>query len=195
MDSFVIKNLLKPKGIGSQFGRASATLDIEDVVLVDTIPERIRFSNPNSYCREEFGVNSKVLPNLNTLLLDLRFLSKIANVFNDLRRAGGVRVRNSIRGILDRINMLRGSKNNLIDRINDEELEAFRNIPNLQEIVDSFRILDFEFRTEVEYYLVAIQLIWYYNRDVRGFKNAYKYSSYLLEKENFDRTLRHFNCT
>jgi hypothetical protein len=43
LDYFVINNPTKPKGIGSQYGRATATLEIKDVVLVDRIPDNISF--------------------------------------------------------------------------------------------------------------------------------------------------------
>jgi hypothetical protein len=74
LDYFVINNPTKPKGVGSQFGRASARLEIKDVVLVDLIPNIFCFGNQYRAAQERFGQNARVLPKPNAALSNLKLI-------------------------------------------------------------------------------------------------------------------------
>lgn len=192
---FVINNPTKPKGIGSQFGRASATLEIEDVVLVDRIPNNVSFNYQYRTMQGKFGNNAKVLPNANVALQNFKVIEEISLQYKALQKANGTRIQASIQDVIDDINNQSGSAEILTQWICDNKLESFKNISYLNEIGDIIKSFDLGFNSEAKSYLIALQLIWLYNFDPNNFKDACSYSTYLLEKEQFENTLATFNST
>lgn len=192
---FVINSLLKPKGIGNQFGRASASLEIEDVVLVDRIPENVSFNYPFRETKNRFGNNGRVLPNATTALSNRKLVEKLSNNFQSLQRAGGVRIQGRIQNVINEINQQVGTSNLLTQWVADNQLDTLKQIEYLNTIGDIINEFDLNYNSETKSYLVAVQLVWLFNEDATRFKNACKYSNYLLNKQRFDITLSNFNCT
>ena len=65
---FVINSQLYARGKGSQYGRATATLEIEDIVLENKIPRNEKFNYSLKENQKRFGNNSKVLTSIRYLL-------------------------------------------------------------------------------------------------------------------------------
>lgn len=194
-DYFVINNQTKPKGIGSLYGRATATLVIQDIVLVDRIPTNTNFGYSYTDLKNRFGVNKRVLPNANTALNNKKLVEKLSANYQALQRANGQRINGRIQSIIDEINNQGGTSEQLINWISDNRLNDLKAIDYLNTIGNIINEFDIGLDSEAKSYLVAIQLIWLYNQDVERFKNACNYSNYKLDKERFDTTLQTFNCT
>lgn len=195
LDYFVINNLTKPKGIGNQYGRASATLEIRDVVLVDRIPNNVPFGNQYRAAQQRFGQNARVLPNPDSALKNLKLIEKLSFNYQALERANGQRTRNRINAIIDEINQQTGTIEVLTDWITNNKLNDLKQIEYLNTIGDLVHEIDLGYNSETKSYLVAIQLIWLYNNNPNNFKEACKYSNYQLDKQRFQNTLSNFNCT
>ncbi len=195
IDCFVINNQTKPKGIGSQYGRASATLEIKDVVLVDKIPTNTSFGYSYRNSCDRFGFNSKVLPNLNMILSNLKLISCLSENYIALERAEGDRIKGKINLIIEEINLQQGAADILIGWILTNKLENLRQIEYLNTIGNLISDFDLGYDSDVKNYLAAIQLIWLFNQNPVNFKNACIYSNYKFDKEQFDLTLSTFNCT
>lgn len=195
LDYFVINNLTKPKGIGNQYGRASATLEIRDVVLVDRIPNNVPFGNQYRAAQQRFGQNARVLPNPDAALNNLKLIEKLSFKYQALERANGQRVQNRINAIIDEINQQGGTAEVLIDWVTHNKLNDLKQIEHLNTIGDLLHEIDLGYNSETKSYLVAIQLIWLYNNNPNNFKEACKYSNYQLDKQRFQNTLSNFNCT
>jgi len=194
-DYFVINNPTKPKGIGSQFGRASATLEIKDVVLVDRIPNNVPFGNQYRAAQQRFGQNARVLPNPDAALNNLKLIEKLSFNYQALERANGQRVQNRINAIIDEINQQGGTAEVLIEWVTHNKLNDLKQIEHLNTIGDLVHEIDLGYNSETKSYLVAIELIWLYNNNPNNFKEACKYSNYQLDKQRFQNTLSNFNCT
>ena len=194
IDYFVINNQTKPKGIGSQYGSATATLEIRDVVLVDRIPRNVAFAYSNTNARNQFGQNSKVIPNINSVLSNLKLVEKLSGNYQALQRANGVTIQRKIYIIISNINTQNGTSENLLNWIETNELNNLKQIDYLNTIANVINKFDSVF-TETQNYLASIQLIWLYGQDTNAFKNACIFSNYHLEKQKFDETLTTFNCT
>jgi len=193
---FVINNLTRPKGIGSRYGKATATLEIKDVVLVDRIPKKISFNYSFKESQERFGANCRVLPNVKKdVLSSLKLVERLSENYLTMERANGKRVQKGINTIIDEINLQQGTADNLTDWIDNNLLNDFKQIDYLKTIGDIINEYDIGFNSETKSYLAAIQLIWLYNTNPTGFKNACTYSNYKLDKQQFDETLKTFNCT
>lgn len=194
-DYFVINNPTKPKGIGSQFGRASATLEIKDVVLVDRIPENIPFGNQYRVAQLRFGVNARVLPNPNAALANMKLVEKLSQNYQALVRANGQRIQDRINAIINEINQQGGTIEVLTDWITANRLTELKQIDYLNTLGNLIHEFDLGYNSETKAYLVAIQLIWLYNNDPNNFRAACNYSNYQLDKQRFEQTLSNFNCT
>ncbi len=192
---FVINNPTKPKGIGSQFGRASASLEIEDVVLVERIPLSVSFNYQYREMKQRFGNNAKVLPNAQTALNNLKLVDKISSQYQALSRANGLRINTSIQNIIDDINQQNGTSDSLIQWITDNKLVEFKQVNYLSTIGEIVCGIDMGFNSETKSYLLALQLIWLFNSNPNIFKNACKYRKYQLNKTKFDTNLSNFNGT
>jgi ABC-type cobalamin/Fe3+-siderophores transport system ATPase subunit len=195
LDYFVINNPTKPKGIGSQFGRASATLEIKDVVLVDRIPANAPFGNQYRAAQQRFGQNARVLPNPNAALSNLKLVEKLSQNFQALQRANGQRIQARIDAIINEINQQGGTVEVLTDWVNANRLNDLKQIDYLNTIGNLIHEFDVGYNSETKAYLVAIQLIWLYNNNPNDFKAACSYSNYQLDKQRFEQTLLNFNCT
>lgn len=194
-DYFVINNQTKPKGIGSLYGKATATLIIQDVVLVERIPKNTNFGYSYTNLKSRFGVNNRVLPNANMALSNKKLVEKLSANYQALQRANGQRIKGRIQNIIDEINNQGGTSEQLINWISDNRLNDLKAIDYLNTIGNIINEFDIGLDSEAKSYLVAIQLVWLYNQDVDRFKKACNYSNYKLDKEHFDTTLETFNCT
>lgn len=195
IDCFVINNPTKPRGIASQFGRATATLDIKDVVLVDRIPDNIPFNYSFRDSRARFGVCCRVLPNANSVLANILLVEKLSENYQALERGNGDRIQGRINGIIAEINALQGTAQVLLDWITANRLADLKQIDYLNTIGNLINGFDIGYNSETKSYLAAIQLIWLYNHDSNNFKGACVFSKYRLDKQSFDTTLSTFNCT
>lgn len=195
LDYFVINNPTKPKGVGSQFGRASARLEIKDVVLVDRIPANVGFGNQFRASQGIFGQNARVLPNPIAALSNLKLVEKLSQNYQALERANGQRIQLRINAIIDEINQQGGTSDVLTDWITANRLNDLKQIDYLNTLGNLIHEFDVGYNSETKAYLVAIQLIWLYNTNPNNFKAACNFSNYQLDKQRFEHTLSTFNCT
>lgn len=195
LDYFVINNSTRPKGIANQYGRATARLEIKDVVLVDRIPVNISFGYQIRPFQTRFGRNSKVLPNATSALSNLILVEKLAQNIQALDRGNGTRIQDRITAIIDEINSQNGTSEILIDWITQNCLDRLKQIDYLNTIGNIVHEFDLGYNSETKSYLVAIQLIWLYNNNPNNFKGACEFCIYQLDKFRFDDTLSTFNCT
>lgn len=196
LDYFVINNQTKPKGIGSLYGgKATAVLEIPDIVLVDKIPDNVSFNYSYRSYQTLFGCNSKVIPNLNDkLLTNMKLVEKLSENYQTLQKCNGDRVQTRINKIINNINAQQGRSETLLAWIEQNELSNLKQIDPLSAIGNLINKFDNNY-TETESYLLAIPLIWLYNQDASSFKKACAYSNYRFDRMRFDRTLTDFNST
>jgi ABC-type multidrug transport system ATPase subunit len=195
IDYFVINSLLKPKGIGSPYGKATARLDIEDVVLIDKISIKTKFQYSINGFKEQFGINGKILPNATYLLDDKIFVKQMSEHYLDLQYANRVHSRKKIHKIITNINTQKGTEDVIFDWIKTNCLNELQQIDYLNTISNLINEFLIGANSDIESYLVAIQLIWLYDKNKNNFTNACNYNNYLLEKQQFEKTLSTFNCT
>lgn len=199
IDCFVINSQLKPRGIGSQFGRATGELAINDIVLVDNIPQNVSFGYQFRNFQTRFGNNSKILPNITSILSNKLLVEKLSENYTALERANRTTFQSRINQCISQINTQAStiSSENLLNWIETNLLSDLRLIPHLSDLANIISSHDLSLgnNNETKSYLIAIQSIWLYNDNKDNFKKACNYSKYLLDKQRFDTTLSHLNCT
>lgn len=190
-DYFVINNLTKPKGIGSPYGRATATIEIKDVVLVDRIPANVPFNYSYRDTCARFGECSRVLPNIsNDVLSNLLLVEQLSKNYQALQRANGDRLQRRINAIIDEINLQGGRAHEVIEWIRINRLNDLKQIDYLNTIGNLINEFDIDYNSEVKSYLAAIQLIWLFNNNHNVFKNACTHNNYRLDRKRFDDNIR-----
>lgn len=195
LDCFVINNSTKPKGIGSQFGRASAVLEIKDVVLVDRIPPNISFPYRYRVFQQRSGKNGRILPNAAVALGNLKLIKKLSSHYVAMQRANGVNIQRRINEIIEDINNQDGTAEILIEWVKTNRLADLKQIDYLNTIGNLVNGFDLGYNSETKSYLLALQIIWLYNDNTNQFKDACNYSNYQLDKKGFEITLSNFNST
>ena len=101
---FVINSQLYARGIGSRFGTATATMNIEDIVLVDKIPEKAFLNYTYNTFKNLFGDISKILPNINYLLSNKKLIISLFEKKDFFDKAISKRTQNAINIFINKIN-------------------------------------------------------------------------------------------
>ena len=190
---FVINSQLYARGIGSRFGTATATMNIEDIVLVDKIPEKAFLNYTYNTFKNLFGDISKILPNINYLLSNKKLIISLFEKKDFFDKAISKRTQNAINIFINKINTLPTNKTK--DEIlthTENNLSELRNITCLKCIADIIKNYG---TNEVSCYLSAIQFIWLYNNNKNSFKKVYEYYCYQVKKEKIEGILSTFNST
>jgi hypothetical protein len=198
-DVFVIKSPLKAKGSANFYGGATASLQIEPVVLIDNIPANVSFGDYSINAnKERFGANGKVLRKIGgTVFGNPKVVQALYdNILSLQRAAGGQTFVNAINAIIAEINENVGTTTpNLLNWIDENFNESFAAVRHYCDIAEILKEFDLGFSKECENYLAAIQVVWLYSADTDKFRNACKYSAYKLEKSRFEEIINDFNTT
>ena len=190
---FVINSQLYARGIGSRFGTATATMNIEDIVLVDRTPRKVSFNYSYASFKKCFGINSKILPNIDYLLSNKILIVSLFEKRDFFDKAISTKNQRIITTFIDKINALSPSisKDKILENIGSDLSDLQKNtyLKAFADIIKNYE------PNEVNCYLSAIQFIWLYNNDKDGFKKVYEYYSYEVKKEKIEGILSTFNST
>ena len=154
----VINCRLKPKAIEHRYNpniRATADLVVEPVVLVERIPDRPQDVPTQAILKDRFGSNGKVLPNIGQFLDNPILLSRILQL-SELGRFRQQRLWKQIEPLLAAINQAVGSASQLKDQIQQNHLDALRQIEPLAQV--AALLIDYDELSEVDRFLVAIAI-------------------------------------
>ncbi|WP_305816893.1 hypothetical protein [Photobacterium leiognathi] len=193
-DCFVINSPIVAKAKQMKMGgftRATASITVDSIELVATIPEKTAFNYSITNMRTWFGSNGKILSNIETLIANnefLYFLSKKIdlNSFNKKRT-----FINPVSDIIENINNLTGSAKDIKDEIQCNILSSMDKVEPLKEL--SLLVEQFTGHTAVDCYLHTFQ-VWQVIND-SSFSKALAYAMYTREKKFFDDLLSSVNST
>jgi hypothetical protein len=148
-DYFVINSTLYAKAKKRNMGRfttATASLEVKDIELISTIPDKILFEYNISYAKESFGKNGKLLSNINTNILNnLEFLYLFSKKIDYSEFAKARTYRNPLQQIIVRINNQEGTVSQLKEWIQREELSNLEGIEPLRQLAELIAtVLDVE---------------------------------------------------
>ncbi len=198
LDCFVINNKIKAKGVGRNFGgktAVSASISVDPVVLIDTIPNRSHFNYSARTERQAFGINGKVLTNIAPYFDELKFISAIGNEYANLDRLSQVRNLGVINQVIEDANNENGTAEVLRQWLQDKKLAELEAIGALNTIANLILESNLGNDSPIEAFLAAIQISNLYHRDKTAFKNACKYNNYKIEKAEYKEMLQAFNTS
>ena len=195
---FVINNQLKAKGVGRNFsGRnvVSASIAVEPVVLIETIPAQESFGYSYAQLKRDFENNGKVLPNITQFSASPNFVKGIGDKFNELDRIGQVRNSQAIADLIADIDQQNGTADQLLAWIEANKLGEFEAIEPLKLIAELILSSNLGITERRDAFLAAMQISRLYDTDKPKFKRAQKYANYVIEKMQYSEMLAAFNTS
>lgn len=195
---FVINNKIKAKGVGRNFGGrnvVSASIDVEPVVLIDTIPAQETFGYSYAQQKRNFGKNGKVLPNITQFAGSPNFVKGISDKFNELDRIGQVRNSQAIARVIAGIDQQNGTANQLLAWIEANKLGELEAIEPLRLVAELILTSNLGVTERHIAFLGAIQISRLYDADKPKFKRAQKHANYAIEKRQYSEMLAAFNTS
>jgi hypothetical protein len=198
LDVHVINCKLRPKATKRNFGKfttASASLVLDEIVLVQKIPAKVSFNYNKTAVRRNFGANGKCLPSIEDDLKAPSFAKNLLASNATLSRFAGARVSAAVAQLKARINAIEGAKPAVLAAIEaaiEMDLEAVECLSSVADLLASARPI---VRSRTELLLGALQICELHKQDVSGFKRACEYSEYVGDKEAYARLIASFDTT
>ena len=195
---FVINNQIKAKGVGRNFGGrsvVSASITVDPVVLIDTIPAQESFGYSYTQQKRTFGANGKILPNITGFSESPNFVKGIGNKFSSLNRIGQSRNSQKITDVISDINCQNGNANAISSWFCANRLDVFEGVEPLKEIAELFLSCNLGFTDRHTAYLAGLQMYRLYTSDKARFKRAQKFARYKIEKNEYSQILSAFNTS
>lgn len=198
-DVFVINSQLKAGGTSQHWGGKTVSkfsLDIEPTVLYERVPQKTIFPYKQSELKKNFGANSKVLSNAESIIHDYRILKRVLSDIN-LEELKLVRTTKPINGFLEKINSVKGNEQRVIEYI-DENISDFlvtnKEFGKLAEIIYNLRIPEHD--TKSKSFLLAWQLMSILNTFTKTqIEKVYNYFDCLAFTDFTTRFIADFNTT
>ena len=187
-DISVINSHVKPdakKRKIAGFTSVSVSLEISSVVLIDRIPDKVKFTYNHSAMKKNFGSSGKILPTAKALFDNPDFIVLIERKidFTDFNK---VRIyKKLISPLIDEINKIGGTAEEVKALVEAEVLDRLKAIVPLRNLASL--IFDIEKCSEIESYLLAWQVAT--ESQTVEFKSALEYKLYLRDKFFFDDLL------
>ncbi len=199
-DYFVINNQVKAKGIGRHFnGRTnvSASMMIEPIILIDNVPERKSFDYSYNKQKQRFGANGKVLPNIDGFFDNRLLIDKLSDLYVTLDKISGIRYQHKIEQFKGIVNGQNGQRAMLLEwMVNTGTINSLIEVEPLRAIADLLSTINTQNITSpADNYLAALQIADLYVQDKTAFKQACKYSHYILEMEQYKSVFTAFNSS
>lgn len=186
-DTYTINSQLISKAKKLRINGASivtSAIEVQPIVLVKTIPQKIIFNYSYATAKADFGPNGKVLPNISGLLKNNALMAKIF-AQTDFSKQSQVGIKNIINDFKAKINSQKGSTDTILANIPDAEIDRFIDIPFIKIITN---ILSTEINFRIECALAALQISEVHAKDKTSFKKASEYAAYSIEKSAYEKT-------
>ncbi|MGV4528815.1 hypothetical protein [Ornithobacterium rhinotracheale] len=196
-DISVINNQIVPKSTIQTFGghsSAKTSLEIKPTVLINKIPQKIKFNYSPSLLKNRFGNNGKkILKNISNLFSCDQLFQRIENDV-DLSKFNLKLYENEIHSHLSKINDINKKGSEIKKWIINNIVTNLEKLPELQkmlEIIKSFKFQEIE--NDADLYLTAWQILEVKNNLGSNFKKACKYLYYLADKKHYEETISALN--
>ncbi|MGI0506605.1 hypothetical protein ABY44_26535 [Burkholderia sp. ZZQ-2] len=198
LDVYVINSRLKAKAVKNNIGgftTASASLKINEIVLVDKIPPTVHFSYGIAENRKAFGKNGKFLIGIDCVLNNIAAIDAISDEFATLSKFSGVKIQEKLECIREEINAQDGDASAIRAWVKVNCEAKINEISCLSQIADIVTHHVPEIKERVDSLFSAYQLCILYAKDPKDFKNACTYAQYVRDKEVYSQLISSFDTT
>ena len=169
------------------FHSVQGHLGINDFEIIHKIPTNCTILYDPKSLKNDFGKNGKILPNISSLLRDNAFLSQLDDIYSDLDKQSAKMRQENINGIIQIINALNGTIENIKANFEEKSLSELNKDPSYRNIVELINRHKNIKGLELFLYFYQIQKI--YLSDKPMVKAKVQRAKYELFKQSFDNNL------
>lgn len=198
LDVHVINSKLRPKAVKRNMGKfttATARLALDEIVLVQKIPNKADFGYSVASMRKSFGANGKCLPNIELDLESPSLAPALLANKASISKFASARTSAAIDVIKQRINASDGTVSEVLLLIQAEVEHALEAIDCLKEVADLISAARPVARARAELLLAALQICELYKADAAAFKAACEYAEYLADRAAYEHLITSFDTT
>ena len=186
----VVNSRLVAKATGRNMGAFHSVqghLGINDFEIIHKIPTNCTILYDPKSLKNDFGKNGKILPNISSLLRDNAFLSQLDDIYPDLDKQSAKMRQENINGIIQIINALNGTVENIKANFEEKSLSELNKDSSYRNIVELINRHKNIKGLELFLYFYQIQKI--YLSDKPLVKAKVQRAKYELFKQSFDNNL------
>ena len=169
------------------FHSVQGHLGINDFEIIHKIPTNCTILYEPKSLKNDFGKNGKILPNISSLLRDNAFLSQLDDIYSDLDKQSAKMRQENINGIIQIINALNGTIENIKANFEEKSLSELNKDSSYRNIVELINRHKNIKGLELFLYFYQIQKI--YLSDKPMVKAKVQRAKYELFKQSFDNNL------
>ena len=187
----VVNSRLVAKAIGRNMGTfhpVQGYLGINDFEIIHKIPTNCVILYSIQNIRSSFGKDGKVLPNISSLLVNNAFLSQLDDIYSDLDKLSAKNRQDNINEIIQIINELHGTVENIINIFNIRSLDKLKQDSSYSNVVELIK-KHIDDTTEPKLFLYFYQIQKIYLGDKKMVKAKVQRAKYELFKQAFDNNL------
>ena len=170
-----------------------AYLEIEDIDVC-AVEKPISIAYRINSIKDEFGENKKVLTTIDSLIHSTRFLYLMPECFDDFVKFGAKKRQDKLNAVLNRINSLRGTEEQVRAQIIDDffsEIEAEENYAHFKSILLKVNPT----ATGFEVFNTFFQLLYIWNHQKDNVRGACSRAHYERYKQRIDDNLKLLDTT
>ncbi|TDK23004.1 hypothetical protein E2F46_12695 [Luteimonas aestuarii] len=194
----VVTSRLRAKATKRNMGNfttATASLEISDLVLVQTIPPKAQHAYDVTEMRARFGSAGKSFRNLDKTLGNSALADGLVDLYGLMDKAAGVRVQREIEEITALLRAQAGTGNDIRAWADGDLALRLEAINAIKALADLLALFSEPGQTRIDALLSGLQVVLTYLGDKKAFKDACKYLSYINEKESFEDIIKAFGAT
>jgi hypothetical protein len=197
-DVHVVTSRLRAKAIKHNMGKfttATASLEVSELVLVQTIPPKAQHVYDVTAMRGRFGSSGKAFRNLDKTLGIPALADALVDLYSLMDKLEGVRVLQEISDMTALLRAQTGTGDEIrswADGALSPRLEAIGAVKALADLLTSVAGTG---QSRIDALLSGLQVALIYLQDKKAFKDACKYLSYVNEKQSFEDIIKAFGAT
>ncbi|WP_314380143.1 hypothetical protein [Segatella buccae] len=187
----VINSRLIAKATGKNMGNFHSVqghLGINDFEIIHKIPTNCTILYDPKSLKNDFGKNGKILPNISLLLRNNAFLSQLDDIYSDLDKQSAKIRQDNINEIIEIINGLNGTVENITNGLNEIALNKIKQDITYKKVVELIKNY-IDDTTELKLFLYFYQIQKIYLSEKEMVKAKVKRAKYELFKQSFDHNL------
>lgn len=191
-DVFVVNSQLKVRAVAKKqgaFTSASGTIEVNTIILINTIPPKVKLAYSVQAARASFGPSGKILPNIAMLLVNFEFLTRLNGV--DIAKYGSAAVSNALSAFKEAANAVNGAAATILGALPD----TISTLPVLAEISGLFGELGIDFGGPVPSALAAMQVADTWSSSKEEFRKAIKRAQYEVDRAMLTEALAALKST
>lgn len=197
-DIHVVTSRLRAKATKHNMGRfttATASLEIDELELVRTIPPKAQHGYDVTLMRARFGASGKALRNIEKALDNPALASSLAELYGLMDKVAGNRIQKEINAIIAQFQAQSGTADAIRIWASGAIAGRLEAVDAVRRLADLIAISAGPGHARIDSLLSGLQVALTYLEDKKAFKDACRYLSYLNEKESFEEVIKAFGST